>query len=196
VFKILKESSISSGVRRIEAVTNIASLELINKEEEILAEVSTLLGTNVDNLYEKVRGLQSRVSELEKAVKRGKRKKIDEILDIDKQSVQAGEYTVVSLKIDDYSQDELREISDRIKARLKMAVIILASAKEKRTSYVLTATDDAVKAGIHSGHLLKRVLNGCDGSGGGRPHLAQGGGTNPDNIEKAFRKLKDILEEG
>lgn len=196
VFKILKESSISSGVRRIEAVTNIASLELISKEEGILEEISRLLGTNVDNLYEKVRGLQSRVGELEKAVKRGKRKKIDELLDIDKQSVQAGNYTVVSLKFDDYSREELREISDRIKARLKMAVIILASVKEKKTSYVLTATDDAVKAGIHSGHLLKRVLNGCDGSGGGRPHLAQGGGTNPDNIEKAFRKLKAILEEG
>jgi alanyl-tRNA synthetase len=141
-----------------------------------------------------VRGLQSRVSELEKTVKRGKRKKVDELIDIDKQSVQAGNYTVVSLKLDDYSQEELREISDSIKARLKMAVIILASVREKKTSYVLTATDDAVKTGVHSGHLLKRVLNGIDGSGGGRPHLAQGGGTNPDNIEKAFRKLKDILE--
>jgi alanyl-tRNA synthetase len=100
----------------------------------------------------------------------------------------------VRLSLPGYSQDELREISDRIKANLKMAVVFLASARDNKASYVLSATEDAVKNGIHSGALLKEVLKGCDGSGGGRSHLAQGGGTDPDKISKAFERLKKILE--
>ena len=194
IFKLLKESSISAGVRRVEAVTNIVSFDLIQKNEGFLKEMSGLLGTSYENLPGKVKALQERVYELEKSLKRNKKKKFENIFDPEKDTFHAGKYNLVLLKLSGYSLDELREISDRIKSRLKMAVIFIAATINNKASYVLAATDDAVESGIHSGRILKEVLKKCDGSGGGRPHLAQGGGTSPDKIEKAFTNLKEVLE--
>jgi len=194
IFKILKESSISSGVRRIEAVTNITSLDLIQRNEGLLKEMAAMLGAGYEDLPDKVKVLQERIHKLEKSMKRDRKKRFELMFDPDRDSVRAGDFTLVRLSLPGYSQDELREISDKIKANLKMAVVFLASARDNKASYVLSATEDAVKNGIHSGALLKEVLKGCDGSGGGRSHLAQGGGTDPDKISKAFERLREILE--
>jgi alanyl-tRNA synthetase len=90
----------------------------------------------------------------------------------------------------------MREISDRVKNKLEMGVIFLTSAEGDTVAYVLSATDDAVKQGVNCGALLREALKGRDASGGGRPNLAEGGGTGPDKIPGAFDRLKEILEAG
>jgi len=194
VFKILKESSISSGVRRIEAATNIDSLEIIQKNEGILKELSGLLGTGYEDLTEKVQALREKVAELEKSLKRDRKKKFELSFDPERDTVRVGRSNLVRLRLQGYSHQELREISDKIKTNLRMGVVFLASPGNGKVAYVLAVTEDAVKTGIHAGNLLKEVMKECGGSGGGRPHLAQGGSTDPGTIEKAFSSLESLLE--
>lgn len=194
LFKIIKESSISSGVRRIEAVTNVASLDHINRNESVLKELTGLLETGVEGLGLKVKGLQERVRGMEKSLKRERKKDFEGTFDIKKNTVETGKYNLVFLKLTGHTLDEMREISDKIKSGLKMGVVFISSVNNNKIAYVLSAADDAVKSGIDSGRLLKKALEGCDARGGGRPHLGQGGGTGAENIEKAFNRLKAILE--
>ncbi len=194
LLKIIKESSISSGVRRIEAVTNIASLDHINRNESVLKELTGLLGTSVEGLGLKVKGLQERIRGLEKKLKGERKKDFEGTFDIKKNTVEAGKYNLVFLKLTGHTLDEMREISDKIKSGLKMGVVFISSVDNNKIAYVLSAADDAVKSGIDSGGLLKKALEGCEARGGGRPHLGQGGGTGAENIAKAFNRLKATLE--
>jgi alanyl-tRNA synthetase len=193
LFKIIKESSISSGVRRVEAATHISSLELVEKNESILKTVSAALGAPFEEIPEKVNALKSRVSELEKRLKKGKKQKFEKLFDYEKDVCQAGRFNLVLRMLPDHSLDELREISDRIKAKVPNAVVLLASSEEDRAVYVLTANEEAVKKGVHSGNLLREVLKEFDGRGGGRPHLAQGGGTSVDKVDAVFRRARDLV---
>jgi alanyl-tRNA synthetase len=202
MFKILKESSISAGVRRIEAVTNMASLDLVQRNERIMKELSLLLGAGVEDLAERVRALREKLSELEKGRKRDRRKKAEHSFDPERHTVRSGDYSLVRMRLDGYTHQELREISDRIKSGLKKGVVFLASPEAVReggggkVAYVLAATEDAVKNGVDAGKLLQAVMKEYGGSGGGRPHLAQGGGSDPDMIQKAFSRLEALLKAG
>ncbi len=196
LFKIIKESSISSGVRRIEAVTNEAALDLINRYESILKEASGLLDTGVEGVTARINDLQQRVRDLEKERKRERKKDFDEVFDPEKHKVKAGMYNLVLIKLAGHSRDEMREISDRVKNKLEMGVIFISSVEDDKVAYVLSATGEAVKQGINCGTLLREALKGRDASGGGRPNLAEGGGTGPDNISGAFDRLQEILESG
>ena len=194
MFKILKESSISAGVRRIEAVTNIVSLDVMQKNDRILREVSLVFGIGYESIPEKLKALQAKVAELEKNLKRDKKRKFELTFNPERDTARVGHYNLVRLRLQGYSHEELREISDKIKADLKMGVVFLASEKDNRASFVLSATDDAVKSGIHAGDLLQEVLRECGGSGGGRPHLAQGGSTDPGKIDSALSILEALLK--
>jgi alanyl-tRNA synthetase len=194
-FKLIKESSISSGVRRIEAVTFKDSYLLIKKNEGILRQATNLLETSPEGIPEKIRNLLTRLQDLEKKLKADRRKSFDSFFETRGQSTKAGKYTLLSMKLTDHTQDELREISDRAKSGLKKGVVFISSTRDNRVSIVLSATEDAVKCGIHSGNLLKAALEGTAGSGGGRPHLAQGGGIEPDRLDEVIKRLKMILQE-
>jgi alanyl-tRNA synthetase len=196
LFKIVKESSISSGVRRIEAVTREAALGLMNRCEGILKEVSGLLDTGPEGIAARVKDLQQKVRDLEKERKRGRKKDLNKVFDPEKHKVKAGKYSLVILQLDGMSRDEMREISDRVKNKLKMGVIFISSVEGDKVAYVLSATDDAIKSGVNCGSLLREVLKGRDASGGGRPNLAEGGGKGKDNITGATQKLKDVLASG
>jgi len=192
-FKIIRESSISSGVRRVEAATHISSLEMIEKNESVLKVLSGTLGVPFEEIPDKVDGLRHRISELEKQLKKGKKRKFDELFDYEKDVGRVGKFNLVLLRLPDHSLDELREISDRIKSNVPNAVVFLASSEGNSAFYVLTATEDAVKNGIHSGNLLRDVLKKFEGRGGGRPHLAQGGGTKADKIEAVFSRARELV---
>ncbi len=183
-------------MRRIEAVTNEAALDLIKSYESILKEVSGLLDTGVQGITARVNDLQQRVRDLEKERKRERKKDFDEVFDPEKHKVKAGMYNLVLIQLAGHSRDEMREISDRVKNKLEMGVIFLSSVEDDKVAYVLSATDDAVKHGVNCGALLREALKGRDASGGGRPNLAEGGGAGPDNISGAFDRLKETLEFG
>ena len=194
LFKIVREGSISSGVRRIEAVTGLASLKQIRDGERILREASGILRTNPEELVENVKKLAERAAELERRLKKEKQKGIQDTFDIGKEKVRAGRFSLLHIEQTDLSPDELREISDSVRSKMKMGVIFITSRKEDRLACVLSVTDDAVKRGLNASDLLREIAPLFGGSGGGRPHLAQGGGTNPDGADKAYKKLTQIVK--
>ncbi len=194
-FKIVKESSISSGVRRIEAVTKMDSFHLIKENETLLRSVSDLLHTAPDGILDNLKRLQDKIRDLEKRIKKETKRDIDSLFDSEKTAFKAGKYNLVLLRLTDCPQDELREISDRIKSKLKMGITLITSVNDNRLTFVLSVTKDAIKSGLHAGKLLEEIAPIMGGSGGGRPHLAQGGGGKSRNIEKAFNKLKELLSE-
>ena len=193
LFKLVKESGISAGVRRVEAITNIAAFALVAKREALLEEASALLKTGCDGVLEKIRGIQEKLQSLEKQLKSDRRKSASEAFEPSRDVVRAGKYGAVLLKLDGLGTDEMREVADKVKPSLTMGVVLAASVQGDKAAYVLTATDDAVASGVHCGTLLQKALAGAGGRGGGKPHLAQGAGGSS-AVDAAFGGVTAQLE--
>ena len=193
LFKLVKESGISAGVRRVEAITNVAAFELVAKREALLEEASALLKTGCDGVPEKIRGIQEKLQSLEKQLKSDRRKSAHEAFEPSRDVVRAGKYGAVLLKLDGLGTDEMREVADKVKPSLTMGVVLAVSVQGDKAAYVLTATDDAVASGVHCGTLLQKALAGAGGRGGGKPHLAQGAGGSS-AVDAAFGGVTAQLE--
>jgi alanyl-tRNA synthetase len=194
LFKIVREGSISSGVRRIEAVTNVDSLELIKKNQMVLRELASLFHTDIERLPHKVQTIQSEIQELKKNLRQERKKEIGEGFDNKKDFYPAGQYRIALVKLEDSNQNEMRELSDKLKTKTQKGVVLVSSVGDGKVSLVLSASEEAVASGLHAGRLLQESLSELGGKGGGRPHLAQGGGITIGNIEKLFVKVKERLE--
>jgi alanyl-tRNA synthetase len=193
LFKLVKESGISAGVRRVEAITSVAALELAAKHEALLEEASALLKTGCDGVPDKIRGLQEKLQSLEKQLRSDRRKSASEAFEPSRDVVKAGKYGAVLLKLEGLGTDEMREVADKVKPSLAMGVVLVASVKGDKAAYVLTATDDAVASGVHCGTLLQKALAGAGGRGGGKPRLAQGAGGSS-AVDAAFGGVTAQLE--
>jgi len=193
LFKLVKESGISAGVRRVEAITNVAAFELVAKREALLEEASALLKTGCDGVPEKIRGIQEKLQSLEKQLKSDRRKSAHEAFEPSRDVVRAGKYGAVLLKLDGLGTDEMREVADKVKPSLTMGVVLAVSVQGDKAAYVLTATDDAVASGVHCGTLLQKALAVAGGRGGGKPHLAQGAGGSS-AVDAAFGGVTAQLE--
>ncbi|MCK4924188.1 MAG: alanine--tRNA ligase, partial [Spirochaetes bacterium] len=194
LFKIVRESSIASGVRRIEAVSHIDAYRLQKRYESILSEAAGLVNAEKEVLADRVRSLQEEISSLEKKLKQERRKGITDVFDPDRDMVQAGKYRVASLHVTDSSPEEMRELSDRIRSRGGKMVVVVASVQDGRVSIVLSSSDEAVEEGVHAGRLLQHGLASLGGKGGGRPHLAQGGGIAEKDIGSLVKGIIAELE--
>ncbi len=193
LFRIVREGSISSGVRRIEAVTSAAALDQFRAGERTLQQVAGLLRTGPDGIVDGVTRLVGRVSDLERTLKKEKKKDAQTKFDLEKDKVLAGRFELIHVELPGLSGNELREVSDGVRSRMKMGVIFITAAGKNRLSCLLSVTDDAVACGINAGSLLEEVAPLFKGKGGGRPHLAQGGGSDPDGAKKAFERLVEIV---
>jgi alanyl-tRNA synthetase len=189
LFKIVREGSIASGIRRIEAVSNIDAYQLQKKNESILKEAADLVNAETDNLAEKVRFLQDEITTLKKKLKKERRKGITDVFDPDRDLVQAGRYRVASLQLGESSPEDMRDLSDRIRSKGGNTVAVISSVQDGRVSIVLSASDEAVEDGVHAGHILQSGLASLGGKGGGRPHLAQGGGIEEKDLDKLIGRI-------
>ena len=195
-FKILKESSVATGIRRIEAITNIDALKFFKNLEMILKRASNLLKSSYENIPEKIQQLEEKIAKLENELKKSRKRSFVDEIEKSVEKTKAGDYEIVHLSISDSSADEMREISDKIKNSLNKGVVLITSSKKGSdiSSVLLAANEKAVMDGVHAGNLLREILKECGGKGGGRPHLAQGGGCKKTEIGKVINLLKKKLE--
>ena len=101
----------------------------------------------------------------------------------------------LAVKLDDIDMNELRNLSDDLKAKIGSGVVVIASAQgSDKVNLIVTATEDVIKSGVHAGNIIKAAAPLVGGGGGGRPNMAQAGGKNPSGIESAFAKAKETLE--
>ena len=194
-FKILSESGIAAGVRRIEALTGDAVFAYYKEQEAQLANVAKLLktkpeavGEKIEHLYAEIKALQSENEALKsKAAK-------DALGDVMNQVQEIKGVKLLAARVDDVDMNGLRDLGDQLKEKLGDGVVVLASVKDGKVSLMATATEEAQKKGAHAGNLIKAIAAIVGGGGGGRPGMAQAGGKNPAAVDDAIKEAAKVVE--
>ncbi|MFZ8975975.1 MAG: alanine--tRNA ligase [Pseudohongiellaceae bacterium] len=194
LFKIVSESGISAGVRRIEAVTGHGALALIEREQDVLREASSLLKTGTDNLLDKLSGLLSQNKALEKQLAQLKAQMAASAGDdLGSRAVELAGIKVLVANLEGFNPKSLRDTVDQLKNKLGDSVIVLACAAEGKVNLVAGVSKtltDRVKAG----ELVNMVAEQVGGKGGGRPDMAMAGGSQPENLSVALESVQPWLE--
>jgi alanyl-tRNA synthetase len=192
-FKILSESSVGQGVRRIEAVTSGAALALLRERERAATRVARDLKTEPELLEEAVAKLRGRIRELEKATHRpAGGADVDALAAT---AVRHGVVAVVAASVGDVPPDDLLGVADALRARLGAAVVVLASTAGGRAHLVATATPEAIAAGVSAGDVIGAIAPIVGGGGGGRPSMARAGGKDPSRLDDALAAARRFVAE-
>lgn len=194
-FKIISESGIAAGVRRIEALTSEGVFEYYDKMEETLNEAAKLVKTNPTGLVERLEHLMIEIKALQSENESLKSKAAKEALgDVMDQVSEVKGVKLLATSVADVDMNGLRDLGDQLKEKLGEGVIVLASEKDGKVNLIAMATDSAMKAGAHAGNLIKAIAGKVGGGGGGRPNMAQAGGKNPTGISEALAEAEMALE--
>ena len=194
-FKILSETGVAAGVRRIEALTSKGLLKYYDELEEKLHEAAKLLKAAPDKLTEKITHLQAENKALHSEVDSLKSKLAQDAMgDVMDQVVEIKGVKLLATKVEGVDMNGLRDLGDQLKEKLGEGVIVIASATDGKVSLMATATKGAIDKGAHAGNLIKAIAGLVGGGGGGRPNMAQAGGKNPAGMEDAIAKAAEVLE--
>jgi alanyl-tRNA synthetase len=195
LFKIITESGIAAGVRRIEALTGKAAIDSTRHTESLLSNVAGLVKGNKENAFDKVVALNEHARSLQKELDllKGKMAALAGA-DLASQAVaiEGGKLLVAQVEVAD--PKELRDLLDELKSKLESAVILLAAVNDGKVSLIAGVTKELTKK-IKAGDLIKMVAPLVDGKGGGRPDMAQAGGNNPDGLADALALVPDWVVE-
>ena len=193
-FKILSESGVASGVRRIEAVTGIGVLIEANKLESMISEASELLKANKNNFVDRVKGVTEEVKSVKKELDDFKKQAMGlELDDMMAEAVEIKGIKVVTKQFQDYKIDDLRNLSDDIKAQYKSVAMVFASVVGEKVTFLVSLTDDVVEKGYNAGSIIKQVAAVCGGGGGGKANMAQAGAKDASKIEDAFKVAQELI---
>ncbi|QKH09569.1 alanine--tRNA ligase [Bacillus cereus] len=195
IFKIVAESGIGAGTRRIEAVTGKSAYELMNDQVGLLKEAAGKMKTNPKDILTRVDGLFAEVKQLQKE---------NESLAAKLSNIEAGNLTdsvmtvdgvnVLAAKVNVADMNNLRMMMDDLKNKLESAVVVLASVNDDKVNILAGVTKDLISQGYHAGKLVKEVASRCGGGGGGRPDMAQAGGKNPAQVEEALAFVQEYVK--
>jgi len=187
LIKILSESGISAGVRRIEALTGFNAIAYYDSREKLLQKASEAAKSSVDDIVRKIEGLYDEIRSLKKELDAANSKLVRSSMDtIIEKAESVNGMKVVAARLEGLDMDALRNASDDLRNRIGSGVVILASGKDGKVNLIVSATKDAVASGVHCGKIIKEAASACGGGGGGRPDMAQAGGKDPSGIEKAL----------
>jgi alanyl-tRNA synthetase len=194
LFRIIDESSVASGVRRIEAVTGSAALEYSQKNSKVLQDTANLLRENPDAVPQRIEKILSLQKSLEKEV---------EQLKVKVASLSAGEteveiktingIKVLARKVLVDNPAALRDLADRLRDKIKSGIVVLGSLAGSKVLLITVVTKDLTDR-FHAGNIINQVASIVGGSGGGRPDMAQAGGTKPEKLDEALEKVYEVVE--
>ena len=179
LFKVSGESSVASGVRRIEAVTGQAAKDWVAKQKEAAEQKLRLARQKEEEKKAMGSRLKEEIGKVDSFIANGRT---------------LGGAKIITEVIDNVSIDGLRVLSDKIKEKEKSAVIILSTKNDDKASFIISVTEDLVKKDLKANDLAKDLAESIDGSGGGRPVFAQGGGKAPSKLEDALEKIFKTLK--
>ncbi|KAF1722560.1 alanine--tRNA ligase [Pseudoxanthomonas japonensis] len=176
LFKLVGESGVSAGVRRIEAVTGQGALDYVADEERRLSEAASLLGGNTGDVVDKIRAMADRQKKLERELESLKAKAASSATsDLGSAAVDVGGIRVLASRLEGFDAKALRDAVDRLKQQLGDTVIVLAGTADGKAALV-AGVNGAATGRVKAGELLSHIAGQIGGKGGGRPDLAQGGG--------------------
>ncbi|MCL2461573.1 MAG: alanine--tRNA ligase [Defluviitaleaceae bacterium] len=195
LFKIVSETGVAAGIRRIEALTGFGAKDYYDAEETELRSAAALLKTTPEELEHRVAALISENRQLRQEAERSRSKAAAGIVDeIAARAEAAGNFKIASEKLTGVDAGGLRDIGDRLRDKIGSGVVILACVDGDKVNFLVTATDDAVKAGAHAGNLAKEAAALCGGGGGGKPGMAQAGGKDASKADEALKRAVETAK--
>ena len=195
LFKIVSESGIAAGTRRIEAVIGKEAYNLINEKKYLLKEASSKFKCSEKELLSRIDSNIKELKEKDKEISILKAKfasmNIDEIINSSKE---IKGINVVSYEMKDVDSDTLRDVCEKVRDKVENSIVLLMSSNNEKVIICAMATKDAVSKGAHCGKLITEVASILGGGGGGRPDMAQAGGKSPEKIGEAINESYKIIE--
>ncbi|OME76675.1 alanine--tRNA ligase [Paenibacillus sp. FSL A5-0031] len=194
LFKLLSESGIGSGVRRIEAVTGKHAYNYLDGQLDLLKQSAALLKSNANDVPKRIEALFGQVKEFSRE---------NESLQAKLSRIEAGSLeqnakivngiTVLCAKVNAPSMDALRGIVDELKLKLESSVIVLGAISDDKVNLAAAVSADLIKKGFHAGKIVKEAAIHCGGSGGGRPDMAQAGGKDTTKLDEALKLTEELV---
>ncbi|MCS7070950.1 MAG: alanine--tRNA ligase, partial [Anaerolinea sp.] len=193
-FLIVSEGSVSSGVRRVEALTGRGAMDYVQRTRSLVAGLAAQLGTTPETIGERLEALQN---DLHAARKRIEQLQRDHARAQFKNLLSGGEFRdgalMIISAIDDATPDMLREMSDWFRTQVKSGVMVLGSISDGKPQLLATITDDLTRNGLHAGNLIKQLAPIVGGGGGGRANMAMAGGKHPEKLADALNAARDLI---
>ncbi|MDZ7672760.1 MAG: DHHA1 domain-containing protein [Halanaerobiales bacterium] len=194
--KLLMKGSTASGIRRIEAVTGFNALEYINSQKELLKKSAQLLNSDLNDIPDKIDRMKNNLKELEKEVRSLKDKiAASKSTDLKDNLKTVNGVNLLTHKLKDVDNNALRKMADQLQNEIQSGIIVLASALDNKVLFVAKISKDLVKKGFNAGNIIGEVAKVAGGGGGGRPDMAQAGGSKVDKIDEALNKAEEIIKE-
>ena len=195
-FKIVSESGVAAGVRRIEALTGSAVFAYYKNMEATVEAAAKAVKATPSNLLERLEQMMAQIKALSAENESLKSKAAKDALgDVMNQVTEVKGIKLLATSVDGVDMNALRDLGDQLKDKLGDGVVVLLSNQDGKVNMIAMATDAAVSAGAHAGNLIKGIAALVGGGGGGRPNMAQAGGKNPAGIADAIEKAKEVLAE-
>lgn len=194
IFKLVSESGIGSGVRRIEAVTGRSAYQFIEGQLDLLKQSAELLKSNVNDVPKRIESVHAQMKELGRE---------NESLQSKLSLIEAGQLTdqvktvggkeLLAARVSVGSMDGLRSLADELKNKLPAAVLVLGAAIEDKVNFVVSVPQELIKSGLHAGKLVKEIATVCGGGGGGRPDMAQAGAKDASKLDEALKLAEELV---
>ena len=197
MLRIVSESSVAAGVRRIEATTGMKTVEIADRERDAVQEAARLLNATAEDVSGRVSGLLDRIKDLEREIKKIRTEgTFSGGQDVISGSAEINGVRIAYGRVDAEDVSELKMLADNLRNKLKSGVGVIGAAINDKVSIVATVTDDIIKEhAVRAGDIVKRVSAHVGGSGGGKPHMAMAGGREVDKLDEALEKVPDIIRE-
>ena len=194
-FKIMSEGGVASGVRRIEAVTGTGVLTVANAAEAAVAQACEILKCNKNALADKAKSMAEELKSLKKEIEEMKKAAMGG--EVDAMVAAAKEINGVRLitkEFSDYNINDLRNLSDDIKAAHKGIIMVFATVNGEKVTFLVSITDDLLEKGYHAGNMIKQIAAACGGGGGGKADMAQAGAKDSSKINDAFVVAESLIK--
>ena len=193
-FKIVSESGVASGVRRIEAVTGTGVLLKAIETENIVEQVAETLKTNTSGVLQKAASVMEELKSAKKELSDFKKAAMgSEVDDMVAQAREVGGVKLITREFKDYNINDLRSLSDDVKKAHKGVVMVFAAVNGPKVTFLVSITDDLLAEGLHAGNMIKKIAAACGGGGGGKADMAQAGAKDPSKIPDAFKVAEELL---
>jgi len=194
LFKIVSETSIGAGLRRIEAVTGKNLLNFLDVTLRNLNDAAFLLKTSPQKVGQNINELLERLKTYEREIESLSQQAINAQLDdIYQKKIDLNGIAVICSRVKAREMDDLRKMSDALREKINSGIIILGSVAGEKVNFVASVSEDLVKKGYHAGKIVKQVASIAGGGGGGRNDFAQAGGKNPDKLDEALNSVPRVL---
>ena len=192
--KIISENGVAAGVRRIEAITGNGLYRHIIEEDSLINETAETLKTQPSNIAVRAAALTDEVKAYKKEIEELKRQSMgDSAGDLIKSAKEINGVKLVTGRFDGIDINDLRTLSDQLKAKEKSIINVLAAVNDGKVTFLVSVADDLLEKGYHAGNLIKQIAKVAGGGGGGKADMAQAGAKDPSKVAEALAFAETLI---